>query len=363
LPGFESGDVNDTFVAYITTGNGGGSGGSGGGNGSGLYADGGYRYGFNGKENDNDVKGVEGSQQDYGMRIYDPRIGKFLSVDPLTKQYPELTPYQFASNSPIQGIDLDGLELKITNYYHKMEVSSGKAKLTFISSETHDVHDGGWLGWKNLFMGSGHEHQHWAMRDGKRVGLNGWLPAKSVQHLQASADYTARIEAGDIGTIAEEERKQIGMAVAHAVVSKGLSEFGGMFKPNMTNTPSKIINRQVAASNGGKLGGRSIIVDENLSPRLVTELKNAGYKVKTFKHGTLDPDIITYAERNNSIVLTNNIKDFNKWGITTFKVSENMKRLSEVNNVVKAIENVNIKAQTNQSVIAPGKNVSLAENK
>lgn len=42
-----------------------------------------YRYGFNGKENDNDVKGIEGSQQDYGMRIYDPRLGRFLSVDPV----------------------------------------------------------------------------------------------------------------------------------------------------------------------------------------------------------------------------------------------------------------------------------------
>ncbi|MBT1705808.1 hypothetical protein [Chryseosolibacter indicus] len=33
-----------------------------------------------------------------------------LSVDPLTKAYPELTPYQFASNRPIEAIDLDGLE-------------------------------------------------------------------------------------------------------------------------------------------------------------------------------------------------------------------------------------------------------------
>ena len=68
-----------------------------------------YRYGFNGKENDNEVKG-EGNQQDYGMRIYDPRLGRFLSVDPLAPKYPELTPYQFASNRPIDGIDLDGLE-------------------------------------------------------------------------------------------------------------------------------------------------------------------------------------------------------------------------------------------------------------
>jgi RHS repeat-associated protein len=71
-----------------------------------------YRYGFNGKENDNEVEG-EGNHQDYGMRIYDPRVGRFLSVDPLTKSYPWYTPYQFAGNKPIWGTDLDGLEVRI----------------------------------------------------------------------------------------------------------------------------------------------------------------------------------------------------------------------------------------------------------
>ncbi|MEV4884624.1 hypothetical protein MRBLMN1_003149 [Chitinophaga ginsengisegetis] len=70
-----------------------------------------YRYGFNGKENDNEIKG-EGNQQDYGMRVYDPRIGKFLSVDPLTQEYPWYTPYQFAGNKPIWAVDLDGAEEK-----------------------------------------------------------------------------------------------------------------------------------------------------------------------------------------------------------------------------------------------------------
>ena len=81
-----------------------------------------YRYGFNGKENDNEVKG-EGNQQDYGFRIYDSRLGKFLSVDPITKEYPELTPYQFASNTPIQAIDLDGLE---AFYFHVRSFISSK---------------------------------------------------------------------------------------------------------------------------------------------------------------------------------------------------------------------------------------------
>jgi len=44
------------------------------------------------------------------MRIYVGRLGKFLSVDPISMEYPELSPYQFASNTPIWAIDIDGLE-------------------------------------------------------------------------------------------------------------------------------------------------------------------------------------------------------------------------------------------------------------
>jgi RHS repeat-associated protein len=68
-----------------------------------------YRYGFNGKEKDNEVKG-EGNQQDYGMRPYDDRLGRLISVDPLTNEYPNLTPYQFAENNPIENIDLLGMQ-------------------------------------------------------------------------------------------------------------------------------------------------------------------------------------------------------------------------------------------------------------
>ena len=95
----------------------------------------GYRYGFNGKENDNEVKG-EGNQQDYGMRIYDPRLGRFLSVDPLTKNFPMLTCYQFSNNSPIAMVDLDGKEGQYytTTYtyitYHHFDPSTGQDKTT-----------------------------------------------------------------------------------------------------------------------------------------------------------------------------------------------------------------------------------------
>jgi RHS repeat-associated protein len=67
-----------------------------------------HRFGFNGKENDKEW----GNQiiQDYGFRLYNPALGKFLSFDPLASEYPWNAPYSFAENSPIKFIDLDGLE-------------------------------------------------------------------------------------------------------------------------------------------------------------------------------------------------------------------------------------------------------------
>jgi hypothetical protein len=54
--------------------------------------------------------GGGGSTYDYGFRIYNPQIAKFLSVDPLSSEYPFYTPYQFSGNKPISNIDLDGRE-------------------------------------------------------------------------------------------------------------------------------------------------------------------------------------------------------------------------------------------------------------
>jgi Metallopeptidase toxin 3 len=42
------------------------------------------------------------------MRIYDPRLGRFLSVDPIAAEYPWYTPYQFAGNNPIYYVDVNG---------------------------------------------------------------------------------------------------------------------------------------------------------------------------------------------------------------------------------------------------------------
>jgi len=47
---------------------------------------------------------------DYGFRNYDPQVGRFTQLDPLTDDYPYYTPFQFAGNDPIANVDQDGLE-------------------------------------------------------------------------------------------------------------------------------------------------------------------------------------------------------------------------------------------------------------
>ena len=65
------------------------------------------RYLYNGKELLDDL-GLD--WYDYGFRWSDQVLGRFVSVDPLAEDFYYLTTYQYASNTPIMAIDLDGLE-------------------------------------------------------------------------------------------------------------------------------------------------------------------------------------------------------------------------------------------------------------
>jgi RHS repeat-associated protein len=68
-----------------------------------------YSLGFNGQESDSEVKG-DGNSYSFTFRVYDSRTGRFLSVDPITKDYPWNSPYAFAENDVVSSIDLEGLE-------------------------------------------------------------------------------------------------------------------------------------------------------------------------------------------------------------------------------------------------------------
>jgi len=68
-----------------------------------------YRYGFQGQEKDDEVKG-NGNSLNYKYRMHDPRVGRFFAVDPLIKEYPHYTPYSFSGNKVIAHREIEGME-------------------------------------------------------------------------------------------------------------------------------------------------------------------------------------------------------------------------------------------------------------
>jgi RHS repeat-associated protein len=96
-----------------------------------TFSDTTYRYGFNGKEKD----AMGDAVYDYGFRIYNPRIAKFLSVDPLASSYPWWSTYAFAGNTPIQAIDLDGLEIYYSQSGEKIGTYSASTEIRVVNND------------------------------------------------------------------------------------------------------------------------------------------------------------------------------------------------------------------------------------
>jgi RHS repeat-associated protein len=62
-----------------------------------------YRYGFNGEENNDELGTI-----DYEYRLYNPALGRWISIEPLARYFPAFSTYSFAANCPILFSDKDG---------------------------------------------------------------------------------------------------------------------------------------------------------------------------------------------------------------------------------------------------------------
>ena len=87
------------------------------------YNAGSYRNLFQGQEHDDEIYGATGTSYAFEYRMHDARVGRFLSVDPLTAKYPHWTPYAFSGNRVIDSKEIEGLEPATLN-----PMSSGPTK-------------------------------------------------------------------------------------------------------------------------------------------------------------------------------------------------------------------------------------------
>jgi RHS repeat-associated protein len=65
-------------------------------------------------EKDDEVKG-SGNSYDFGARLHDPRIARFLTRDPLEHRFNYQSTYVFAGNNPIKFIDYNGEGIQSTD--------------------------------------------------------------------------------------------------------------------------------------------------------------------------------------------------------------------------------------------------------
>ncbi len=90
-----------------------------------------YRYGFNGMESDDELSGVKNSY-DFGLRMYDSRVGRFLSLDPLSTKNSHESNYAYAANNPIYYIDYNGGD----NIIYLIQLSDESGELKGVDANT-----------------------------------------------------------------------------------------------------------------------------------------------------------------------------------------------------------------------------------
>ena len=112
----------------------------------------GYRYGFNGMEKDDEIKGA-GNSINYKYRMHDPRLGRFFAVDPLFKEYPWNSSYAFSENRVIDGFELEGLEHQ--SYTVKLSQQGKPLQIINKSSFIWDLGQKGWGATYNFIDESG----------------------------------------------------------------------------------------------------------------------------------------------------------------------------------------------------------------
>lgn len=182
-----------------------------------LWSSGGYRYGFNGKEKDDEVSG-EGNNMDFGARIYESRLGRWMSLDLKSKAFQ--SNYIFAKDCPITFIDPDG---KDDYFFDKKDNTWSVVRTGIDAPNRYFVHDGS----SKLTQSDGYFANWRQMEHTELIELISVNP-KILHHIlwNSSSEEGKKIFS-DLQTLRHKEGvKIIYGALAVPIVVIGVAEFG-----------------------------------------------------------------------------------------------------------------------------------------
>jgi RHS repeat-associated protein len=136
------------------------------------------QYMYNGKELQEDFNL---DWYDYGARMYDPSLSRFMTVDPLTEWHFNATPYHYCFNNPINLIDPFGMD---TTYVAPPipEVTVTAQRSSSISSSSRG---GYWMVWNGVGQSQETEQNNSA----KRMDISSFMPLFGVSSASRLFDF------------------------------------------------------------------------------------------------------------------------------------------------------------------------------
>jgi RHS repeat-associated protein len=131
-------------------------------------------YMYNGKELQQDFNL---DWYDYGARFYDPQLGRFTTVDPLTEWHFNTTSYHYCFNNPINLIDPFGMD---TTY-----VAPPIPEVTVTAQRSSSSRGGYWMVWNGVGQSQETEQNNSA----ERMDISSFMPLFGVSSASRLLDF------------------------------------------------------------------------------------------------------------------------------------------------------------------------------
>ncbi len=157
-----------------------------------------YRYGFQGQEKDDEIRGGEGNSLNYTFRMHDPRVGRFFAVDPLSPKYPHNSPYAFSENRVIDGVELEGLEYLSVN---NPNIPSGGAVANKSNTDNTDLDFGNGVIFNNVPMVDINGSSYYDIGQHLYFGSGNWNSTGTKSEQQTDATKVGRELIGNVDAL------------------------------------------------------------------------------------------------------------------------------------------------------------------